>query len=45
MLEKRIFNMYDSNGDGLISFKELMVVMFIMSSGTPEENLRRIFRV
>ncbi len=37
--------MYDEDGDGLISFRELMIVMYVMSSGTPEENLRRIFRV
>jgi Ca2+-binding EF-hand superfamily protein len=44
-IEKRIFNMYDKNGDGTISFRELMLVMFVMSDGTPEQNLRQIFKV
>lgn len=44
-LEKRIFNMYDENRDGHISFREFMVALFIMSNGTPEANLRQIFRV
>ncbi len=44
-LEKRIFNMYDLNGDGYISFRELMTVMYVMSDGTPEQNLRQIYRV
>ena len=43
-IEKRLFNLYDKNGDGSISFREFMTVMYIMSSGTPEENLRQIFR-
>ena len=45
ILEKRIFNMYDENRDGVISFKEFMMVMYVMSNGTPEQNLRQIFRV
>lgn len=45
VLEKRLFNMYDENRDGVISFRELMVVMYVMANGTPEENLRQIFRV
>ena len=44
-LEKRIFNMYDENRDGMISFREFMVVLYVMSNGTPEENLKQIFRV
>ncbi len=44
-LEKRIFNMYDENKDGHISFAEFMVVMYVLSNGTPEENLRQIFRM
>jgi Ca2+-binding EF-hand superfamily protein len=44
-LAKRIFNMYDKNRDGTISFRELMAVMYVMSNGTPEDNLREIFRV
>ena len=44
-LEKRIFNMYDHNRDGRISFPEFMVVMYVMSNGTPEENFKQIFRI
>ena len=44
-LEKRIFNMYDENRDGRISFAEFMVVMYVMSNGTPEENFKQIFRI
>merc|ERR1711935_210881 len=44
-LEKHIWRMYDSNQDGYIDFREFMVVLYIMSNGTPEENLRQIFRV
>ena len=44
-LEKRIFNMYDENRDGHISFREFMLVMYVMSNGSPEDNLRQIFRM
>ena len=44
-LEKHIFRMYDSNGDGFIDFREFMLVLYILSSGTPEENLKQIFRI
>jgi len=44
-LEKHIFRMYDSNKDGHIDFREFMMVLYIMSNGTPEENLKQIFRV
>jgi len=44
-LEKRLFNMYDTDGDGSISFREFMIAIYIMSDGTPEQNLRQIFRV
>ena len=44
-LEKRIFNMYDRNRDGHISFSEFMVVMYVLSNGTPQENLKQIFRM
>ena len=37
--------MYDSNGDGFIDFREFMLVLYILSSGTPEENLKQIFRI
>ena len=44
-LEQHIFRMYDSDGDGTIDFREFMVILYIMSSGTPEENLGQIFRI
>jgi len=44
-LEKHIFRMYDTDGDGAIDFREFMVLLYIMSSGTPEENLGQIFRI
>jgi len=37
--------MYDSNGDGHIDFREFMVVLYVMSNGTPEANLKQIFRI
>jgi len=44
-LERHIFRMYDSNEDGHIDFREFMIVLYIMSNGSPEENLKQIFRV
>jgi len=44
-LERHIFRMYDVNDDGHIDFREFMIVLYIMSSGSPEENLQQIFRV
>ena len=34
-----------SSQDGHIDFREFMAVLYVMSSGTPEENLKQIFRV
>merc|ERR1711994_81489 len=44
-LERHIFRMYDANSDGCIDFKEFMVLLYIMSAGTPEQNLEQIFRI
>ena len=44
-LEKHIFRIFDKDGDGSIDFKEFMLILFIMTNGTPEDNLRQIFRV
>ena len=41
-LESHIFRMYDTNGDGHIDFREFMIVLYIMSNGTPEENLKQV---
>ena len=44
-LERHIFRMYDSNLDGIIDFREFMLVVYIMSKGSPEENLKQIFKL
>merc|ERR1712001_765980 len=44
-LERHIFRMYDTNKDGHIDFREFMIVLYIMSSGTPQDNLKQIFKV
>ena len=44
-MEKHVFRMYDSDKDGFIDFTEFMMVFHIMSDGTTEEVLTKIFRV
>merc|ERR1711902_348105 len=44
-LERHIFRMYDTNKDGHIDFREFMIVLYIMSNGTPQDNLKQIFKV
>jgi len=44
-IEQKLFNMYDVDRNGTINFKEFMMALYIMSEGTPEQNLRQIFRV
>ena len=44
-MEKHVFRMYDSDKDGFIDFTEFMLLFHIMSDGTPEEVLTKIFRV
>ena len=44
-ITKRLFNIYDEDRNGHISFREFKMAMFIMSDGNPEQNLRQIFRV
>jgi len=44
-LSKHIWRMYDTNLDGHIDFREFMIVLYVMSNGSPEENLKQIFRV
>lgn len=43
-MEKHVFRVYDTNKDGYIDFVEFMVVFHILSEGTPEEVLLRLFR-
>ena len=44
-IQKHIFRMYDSNQDGIVDFREFMLVVYIMSRGTPEDNLKQIFNL
>ena len=44
-LTKHIWRMYDTNNDGAIDFRELMLVLYIMSDGTAEQNLKQIFKI
>merc|ERR1711983_232556 len=44
-LQEHIFRMYDTNCDNQIDFREFMIVLYVMSNGTPEANLKQIFRI
>lgn len=44
-LEKHIFRIFDKDGDGSIDFKEFMVILYVMTNGSAEENLKQIFRL
>eukprot|EP00092_Neocalanus_flemingeri_P035543 GFUD01038688.1.p1 GENE.GFUD01038688.1~~GFUD01038688.1.p1 ORF type:complete len:196 (+),score=59.89 GFUD01038688.1:41-628(+) len=44
-LEKHVFRIYDTNGDGYIDFVEFMVVFYCLSDGSPDEVLKKLFRV
>jgi len=44
-VEKHVFRMYDLNSDGKIDFREFMVVLTVLSKGTPQENLEQIYRI
>ena len=44
-MEKHVYRIYDTNDDGYINFTEFMMIFFIMSDGSPEEVLTKIFRV
>jgi len=43
-LRSHLWRIYDLNMDGVVDFKEFMVVLKVMSEGSAEENLRQIFR-
>nr|ACO14748.1 Neuronal calcium sensor 2 [Caligus clemensi] len=42
---KHVFRMYDSNDDGSIDFQEFMLILYVLSSGGPEDNLKQIFKI
>ena len=44
-MEKHVFRIYDSNNDGHVDFVEFMVVFFILSDGSSEDVLTKIFRL
>eukprot|EP00091_Calanus_sinicus_P017725 TRINITY_DN38384_c0_g1_i1.p1 TRINITY_DN38384_c0_g1~~TRINITY_DN38384_c0_g1_i1.p1 ORF type:complete len:218 (-),score=103.12 TRINITY_DN38384_c0_g1_i1:54-647(-) len=44
-MEKHVFRIYDSNNDGHVDFVEFMVVFFILSDGSSEEVLTKMFRL
>merc|ERR1711915_663698 len=44
-MQKHVFRMYDTDKNGTIDFTEFMIIFHIMSDGTVEEVLTKIFRV
>ena len=44
-LEDNIFNMFDTNGDDIIDFREAFLASYIIHYGTPKGYLRQIFRI
>ena len=42
-MEENTFRMFDTDHDGQISMEEFLILYQILSGGTPEENLKRIF--
>ena len=44
-LTRHVFRMYDTNGDGCVDFKEFIIGLNIMNNGTPEQNLKQLFRI
>merc|ERR1711879_146571 len=43
-LRGHLWRIYDLNMDGVVDFKEFMLVLQVMSDGSAEENLKQIFR-
>ena len=44
-MSKHIWRIFDTNQDGVIDFREFIMVLYIMNNGTLESNLKQIFRV
>merc|ERR1711892_1115020 len=44
-LSKHIWRIYDTNMDGFIDFREFMMALQVMSSGSSEDNLKQLFKV
>ena len=44
-MEEFAFKLYDINGDGEIGFPEFLVMMTIMTDGSPETKISQIFRL
>jgi len=44
-LSTNLFNSFDINGDGVVSFRELMITLSLSTRGTPEEKLQWLFNV
>ena len=42
-MKENTFRMFDTDHDGQISMEEFLILYQILSGGTPEENLKRIF--
>ena len=39
------YRLYDTNNDGYIEFREFLLLVYILSKGSPEENLEQIFKL
>lgn len=44
-LDDYIYRMYDKNKDGFIDFKEFTIVLYMLSSGSPQDKLLQIFDI
>ena len=44
-LENHIFKVFDEQDTGFIEFRSLMLVIYALSNGSPEDNLKQIFKL
>ena len=44
-LDDYVYRMYDKNKDGFVDFKEFTIVLYMLSSGSPEDKLLQIFDI